>query len=87
MRITSPASGSTVSGTVTLVAASDSDTASVVYWTGSIRIGTAKQAADGTWRLTVSTIGFAKGPHPVVAKAVDRSGNASTSPAVTVTVR
>ncbi|QHC59013.1 GDSL-type esterase/lipase family protein [Rathayibacter sp. VKM Ac-2760] len=86
-RITSPAAGSTVAGAVTLVAVSDADTASLAFWTGKVRIGVAKQAADGTWSVTVSTSGFAKGPHPVVAKPVDRSGNTSTSAAVTLTVR
>ncbi|ROQ64250.1 GDSL-like lipase/acylhydrolase family protein [Rathayibacter sp. PhB152] len=86
-RITSPAAGSTVVGTVTLVAVSDPDTASLVFWTGRTRIGAAKQAADGSWTLTVSTAGFTKGSHPVTAKPVDRAGNTSTSAAVTVTVR
>jgi hypothetical protein len=74
-------------GTVTLVAVSDPDTASLVFWTGRTRIGAAKQAADGSWTLTVSTAGFTKGSHPVTAKPVDRAGNTSTSAAVTVTVR
>ncbi|QHC63088.1 hypothetical protein GSU69_10610 [Rathayibacter festucae] len=86
-RITSPVAGSTVVGTVTLVAVSDADTASLVFWTGRTRIGAAKQAADGSWTLTVSTAGFTKGSHPVTAKPVDRAGNTSTSAAVTVTVR
>jgi hypothetical protein len=74
-------------GTVTLVAVSDPDTASLVFWTGRTRIGAAKQAADGSWTLTVSTAGFTKGSHPVTAKPVDRAGNTSTSATVTVTVR
>ncbi|MDY0912635.1 GDSL-type esterase/lipase family protein [Rathayibacter festucae] len=86
-RITSPATGSTVVGTVTLVAVSDPDTASLVFWSGKTRIGAAKQAADGSWMLTVSTGGFTKGSHPVTAKPVDRAGNTSTSAAITVTVR
>ncbi|NQX14368.1 GDSL-type esterase/lipase family protein [Rathayibacter sp. VKM Ac-2857] len=86
-RITSPAAGSTVVGTVTLVAVSDPDTASLVFWSGKTRIGAAKQAADGSWTLTVSTGGFTKGSHPVTAKPVDRAGNTSTSAAITLTVR
>ena len=86
-RITSPTSGSTVVGTTTLVAVADADAASLVFWTGSTRVGTAKQAADGSWRLTVSTKGFPKGEHQLVAKATDAAGNTATSAPVAVTVR
>ncbi|TCL80475.1 MULTISPECIES: GDSL-type esterase/lipase family protein [unclassified Rathayibacter] len=87
VRITGPVAGGSVSGNVALAAVSDDDTASLVFSSEGRRLGSAKHAANGGWTLTVSTRGFPKGEHDLVATATDRSGNTGTSAPVTVTVR
>ncbi|QHC59014.1 GDSL-type esterase/lipase family protein [Rathayibacter sp. VKM Ac-2760] len=81
------AGGSIAAGKITLTAVSDADTASVVFSSGGVRIGAAKQTANGIWTLTVATRGFPTGEHDLVATATDRSGNTGTSAPTTVTVR
>ncbi|NQX14369.1 GDSL-type esterase/lipase family protein [Rathayibacter sp. VKM Ac-2857] len=87
VRITSPSTGSTVAGSAVLTVVADDDTASVVFSSEGRRLGSARHAANGSWTLAVSTRGFPKGEHDLLATATDRSGNAGTSAPVTVTVR
>ena len=46
---------------------------------GTILLGNAVAAADGTWSFTVDTL--ADGAHPMVARATDAAGNASATTA------
>lgn len=87
VRITGPVDGGAVTGRASLTAVSDADTASVVFSSEGVRLGSAKPAANGAWSLTVSTRGFPRGQHELVATAVDRAGNTGASEAITVTVR
>lgn len=84
--VTSPASGSTVSGSVTLSADASDDVA-----VGSVQFrvdGQAVGAADTTAPYSVawSSGTVANGSHTVTAVARDVAGNTTTSGAVTVTV-
>src|SRR4051794_6387352 len=83
--ITSPANGSTVSGTVT-IAASASDNVGVAkvefYVDGAIRTTDTTSPYSYSWNTTT----FANSSHTLVAKAYDAAGNVGTSSNVTVTV-
>jgi hypothetical protein len=84
--ITSPAAGSSVTGTVQL-AASASDDLGVVrvefYLDGTTRIGTAQTPPfTATWNTAQVTVG----PHPLTSKAYDAAGHSAVSDPVTVTV-
>jgi Big-like domain-containing protein len=84
--ITSPASGSTVSGTVT-VSASASDNVGVVAV--QFRLDGANLGAEDTtapYSVTWDTRAAADGSHTLTAVARDQANNAGTSAAVTVTV-
>jgi len=89
VQITAPASGSTVSGTVTLTSTASDDVGvvSVAYWSGPTRLGSATKQSDGTWRAAFTSRSYPNGTYPVVAKATDAAGNVGTSPAVTLTIR
>jgi hypothetical protein len=94
--IVSPASGSTVSGVVTL-RASASDNVKVVSVTflfapesspsSRKQIGSASLGSDGTWSLTTSTTGLAPGRYLLTAVAKDAAGNTTTSAAAVITVK
>jgi len=83
--ITSPASGTNVSGTVSITAnASDNvGVAKVEFFADGALIGSDLYAPyAGSWNTT----GVAQGPHSLSCKAYDAAGNAGTSAAVSVTV-
>ena len=84
--ISSPASGATVSGTIT-VAATASDNvavASVQFQVDGSNLGAAVTAAPYSQSLKTTTL--ANGKHNLTAVAVDTSGNKATSAAVSITV-
>jgi hypothetical protein len=84
--LTSPASGSTVSGTVT-VSASASDNVGVVAV--QFRLDGANLGAEDTtapYSVTWDTRAAADGSHALTAVARDQANNAGTSAAATVTV-
>jgi hypothetical protein len=84
--ITSPATGSTLSGSVTL-SASAMDNVGVIG-VQFARNGVALGAMDASkpYALTVDTTQLANGTHTFTATAHDAAGNRRTSPGVTVTV-
>jgi len=84
--ITSPASGATVSGTITVTtnATDDVRVAGVQFLVDGQAYGTEVQ----TWpfNLAVDTTKFTNGAHGISARARDANGNATTSATITVTV-
>jgi hypothetical protein len=84
--ITSPAAGSTVSGTITLTAtaADNVGVAGVRFSIDGTPIGSEDTAAPYTasWNTTTVT----DGSHSITARARDAAGNATTSAAIAVTV-
>src|SRR5262249_18182928 len=84
--ITSPATGATVSGTVTLTA-SASDNVGVVgvqFFGDGAALGAEDTSAP--FSASVDTTASSNGPHTLTAVARDAAGNRTTSAAVTVTV-
>src|SRR5439155_1107908 len=84
--ITSPASGSTVSGTIT-VSAGASDNAGVAGV--QFRLDGANLGVEDTsspYAVSWNTRGASNGSHTLTARARDAAGNATTSSAVTVTI-
>ncbi|PPH52219.1 hypothetical protein C5C67_10285 [Rathayibacter sp. AY1E1] len=84
--ITAPTSGSTVRGSVTLVATAKDDvgTTKLSFWSGATRLGDATRASDGTWRLTVSASSYPAGRYAIVAHASDAAGNRGRSASITL---
>jgi hypothetical protein len=83
--ITSPASGSTVSGSVTVVVAATAGSgtiARVELWIDGALVAT---ATDAPYRFTGDSAGFSDGPHSLVARAYDTAGSVGTSAAVVLT--
>ncbi|WP_146086113.1 MULTISPECIES: Ig-like domain-containing protein [unclassified Rathayibacter] len=87
VRITSPATGTTVGSSVTFVASATDNvgTTRVSFWSGSTRLGDATRATDGSWRLTVSTSAYPAGRYSITARALDAAGNEGRSAAVSIT--
>jgi peptidoglycan/xylan/chitin deacetylase (PgdA/CDA1 family) len=85
--ITSPATGSTVTGNVKIVATAadaQSGVASVAFYVDGVLVGT---TTSSPWQLPWNTKKASSGQHVLTAVATDRAGNRTTSAAVTVTVR
>ncbi|MFY0571307.1 Ig-like domain-containing protein [Archangium lansingense] len=83
--LTSPASGATVTGTVTLTAsASDNQIVTrVEFYDGTTLLGTDTTSPYSlSWNTTTSTVGS----HTLSTKAYDSAGNVGTSAGVTVTI-
>ena len=85
--LTAPPAGSTVSGAAVLVSANASDNKGVMgvqFTLDGANLGAEDTSApySVTWNSTSAT----NGPHQLAARARDAAGNASTSPAVGVTV-
>ncbi len=84
--LTGPGAGTTVSGTVTLVATATDDIAvtSVEFFVDGVPLGVHDTAApyEGSWNTTA----LANGSHELTAVARDAAGHDATSAAVTVTV-
>ena len=83
--LTAPASGATVSGSVTVSAtASDNvGVARVDFFDGTTLVGS---DASAPYSVAWNTANAANGTHTLTATAVDAAGNSATSAAVTVTV-
>jgi hypothetical protein len=84
--LTSPASGATVSGTITVAANASGSLpiSSVQFKIDGINFGLAVSASP--YSISWATTGVTNGTHTVAAVAVDTNGNVGTAPAVTVTV-
>ncbi|HET7825303.1 MAG TPA: S8 family serine peptidase [Anaeromyxobacter sp.] len=83
--ITSPASGATVSGTVTIAASASDDvgvTRVEIYVDGALLATDAAAPYTASWDTTTAT----NASHTLTSKAYDAAGNVGTSAAVTVTV-
>jgi hypothetical protein len=83
--LTAPASGATLSGTVT-VSASASDNVGVTkveFYAGTTLIGTDTTAP---YSISWNTTSVANSPYSLTSKAYDAAGNVGTSTAVSVTV-
>jgi hypothetical protein len=89
VRITSPATGASVTGSVSLKAdAADvggSGVLSVAFYVDGKLIGT-DSSGHTPYSINWNTKGVTKGTHTITAVATDRAGNQTTSVAVTVTV-
>jgi len=87
--VTSPTSGQTVSGTIT-VRATAGDNIEVTrvefYYDSTNLIGTDTTAIDKSYSVSWDTAQVSNGSHSLLAKAYDAAGNIGTSSAVTVTV-
>lgn len=86
--ITSPAEGTTVSGTTEVTAdASDgtSEVTQVQFFVDGASIGTDTDSSDG-WSVSWDTTTVQNGSHSLTAAATDAAGNAATSSSVVVTV-
>ena len=83
--ITVPASGATVSGTVTMNAAASgtAPVANVQYQVDGASLGAAVTAAPYSQSLNTTTL--SNGKHNLTATAVDNSGNKATSAVVSIT--
>ena len=84
--VTAPASGSTLSGTVTVTAnASDNiGVAGVQFLVDGANLGAEDSASP--YSVSWDTTGVANGSHILAARARDAAGNATTSSPITVTV-
>jgi hypothetical protein len=86
--LTSPVSGATVSGLVTVKAqASDNvGVTAVSFWAGTLLLGDATRQADGTWAAPLDSRKYANMQVSVQAKAVDAAGNKATSAGTTLRI-
>jgi hypothetical protein len=87
--ILSPLSGSTVSGTVTVViqATDDVGVTAVSLSSGSTKLGTATKTGTDTWQATIKSTSYPNGTYIVVAKASDAAGNVGTSMSSTYVIK
>ncbi len=84
--ITSPASGASVSGTVT-VSGTASDNVAVSLVQVSVDNGSFSNASGTTsWSFSLNTVSLSNASHTLAAKATDSSGNTTTSSPVSITV-
>ncbi|MDQ1083195.1 MULTISPECIES: S8 family serine peptidase [Microbacterium] len=86
--IVSPASGSTVSGTGTLVASASDNVGvtGVSFWAGSTKLGDGVRGSDGQWRTTLDSSKYPKGTYQVRSRATDAAGNVGWSATVTIRI-
>ncbi|GAA4183147.1 hypothetical protein GCM10022288_02100 [Gryllotalpicola kribbensis] len=84
--ISSPASGTSVSGTITLVATASDNVGltDVIFRAAGVTLGAGTRAPDGSYRLTAATGSFPKGTYALTAVARDAAGHYTTSAAVTL---
>jgi hypothetical protein len=84
--LTAPANGSTVSGTVTVLADASDDVgvSSVQFLLDGVNLGSADATAP--YSLSWNSTSSVNGAHVLSARAVDAAGHATTSGAVNVTV-
>ncbi|QHC56081.1 GDSL-type esterase/lipase family protein [Rathayibacter tanaceti] len=85
--ITAPTSGSTVGGSVVLVASAKDDVGvtRLSFWSGATKLGDASKSTNGTWRLTRSAAAYPAGRYTIVAHAYDAAGNLGRSPSISLT--
>jgi hypothetical protein len=81
--ITSPASGATVSGSVTISANASTGVTKVVFYAGSAVVGT---DTSSPFSLAWNTTTVADGTYALTARAYDAAGNSGSSASVSVTV-
>ena len=88
-KIVSPASQTTVTGTVTLVANASDNVAvtSVAFWSGSTKLGDGVKQADGSWSLTANSKNWPNATYAVVARATDAAGNVGSSASSTLVIK
>ncbi|QHC65363.1 hypothetical protein GSU68_01395 [Rathayibacter sp. VKM Ac-2759] len=86
--ITSPSSGTTVTGSIRLVASADDNVGvtSVVFYAGTTKLGNGVKQSNGTWALSASSASYPNGTYPVTARAQDKAGNVGTSAAISLRV-
>jgi hypothetical protein len=86
--IISPASGTSVSGVVTIrVSATDQvGVTGVTVWAGTNRLAVATQVTATEWRAAYDTRNVRNATYPITAKATDAAGNTATSTAVSLTI-
>lgn len=89
VKVTSPTSGSVISGVVTIrVTATDAvGVTGVTVWVGSNQIATANKATATEWRAAYDTRNVRNASYPITARATDAAGNTATSAAVNLTIR
>jgi hypothetical protein len=83
-------SGRIVSGAsvdMVVSAADNVRVVSVALCSGTTRLGSVVQQADGTRRATCDSRRYPNGAYAVTAKAIDAAGNIGTSAPITVAVR
>ncbi|SMH42168.1 hypothetical protein SAMN06295885_1898 [Rathayibacter oskolensis] len=88
VRITSPASGTTISGSIRLVASASDNVGvtAVAFYAGSTKLGNGVKQSNGTWTLSASSASYPNGSYQVTAKAQDKAANVGTSAAITLRV-
>jgi hypothetical protein len=86
--LTSPASGDTLSGTVTLSATASDNVAvtKVEFYYGTTLIGTGTNSSGSTWQRSWNTSTVADGSYALTARAYDAAGNSRASSSSTVSV-
>ncbi|MFJ4038394.1 Ig-like domain-containing protein [Microbacterium sp. NPDC090007] len=86
--ILSPASGTAVSGVVTIrVSATDQGgVTGVTIWAGTNRLAVATRVTASEWRAAYDTRNVRNATYPITAKATDAAGNTATSAAVSLTI-
>lgn len=86
--ILSPATGATLSGTVTArVSATDAvGVVDVAFYAGTLRLATATKYSASEWRVTFDTAPR-NGTYSITARATDAAGNVGTSAPIRVTLR
>jgi hypothetical protein len=87
--ITSPTAGSTVTGTVSLVAAASDNVGvtGVTFFAAGATLGAGVKQANGTWLLKANSAGYPKGSYSITAQARDAAGNVGASTVVRVTLK
>jgi subtilisin family serine protease len=85
--ITSPVSGATVSGTITVQAdaSDDKGVTQVAFYRGTTLIGTDTDGSNG-WSVTWNTTAVSDGSYSLTARATDTANQQTTSSSVSVTV-
>lgn len=82
--VKSPASGATVSGTISVVASPSATASSVQFLVDAKNVGTAVTSAPFTYALNTTTL--SNGSHSLTAMASSSAGQTATSAAVSITV-
>ncbi|MGB4777288.1 Ig-like domain-containing protein, partial [Microbacterium sp.] len=89
VNIVSPASGSTISGTGTIVvrATDNVGVTGVTLWSGPNKLGNLTKQANGDWSMSMSTKKYPNGLYVLEARATDAAKNTGYSPTIQVTIQ